>query len=203
MQDARAHILETALQLFSQNSYREVTMSGLVQASGLSKGAFYHYFDSKEHLFEAVIEHYYSGQMHVDYGRYSHASLHAFYGDHLQRIGARLHQHLEEARTEGTLRASHFLLLLDALKRLPAFQALHERRQALELAEWSAVVQEARARGEIHTALPDAQVAKLFIFLGDGIAINHMLQHQTGEWQQELRASFDALYQQLRPQPAG
>jgi hypothetical protein len=45
---------------------------------------------------------------------------------------------------EGTLRASHFLLLLDALKRLPAFQALHERRQELELAEWLAVVWQAK-----------------------------------------------------------
>jgi TetR/AcrR family transcriptional repressor of nem operon len=198
MQDAREHILETALQLFSQNSYREVTMSGLVKASGLSKGAFYHYFSSKEQLFEAVIERFYSGQMQVDYSCYSHESLHAFYGDHLQRIVERLNQHLVEAVEEGTLRASHFLLLLDALKRLPAFQALHERRQELELAEWSAVVRQARATGEIQTSLPDTQVAKLFIFLGDGIAINHMLQHQTGELQQEIKASFDALYQQFR-----
>jgi TetR/AcrR family transcriptional repressor of nem operon len=142
---AREHILDTALQLFSQNSYREVTMSGLVKASGLSKGAFYHYFDSKEQLFEAVIERFYTGQMHVDYSRYSHELLYAFYGDHLQRSFFHyLNQRLVEVVEEGTLRASHFLLLLDALKRLPAFQALHERRQELELAEWSAVVRQTK-----------------------------------------------------------
>jgi TetR/AcrR family transcriptional repressor of nem operon len=136
---AREHILDTALQLFSQNSYREVKMNGLVKASGISKGAFYHYFDSKEQLFEGIIEPFYSGQMHVDYSCYSHESLYAFY-----RIVERLNQRLVEVVEEGTLRASHFLLLLDALKRLPAFQALHERRQELELAEWLAVVWQAK-----------------------------------------------------------
>lgn len=130
--------------------------------------------------------------------RYPHESLYAFYGDHLQRIVERLNQHLVEVVEEGTLRASHFLLLLDALKRPPAFQTLHERRQELELAEWSAVVRQARATGEIQTSLPDTQVAKLFILLGDGIAINYMLQRQTSELQQEIKASFDALYQQLK-----
>jgi hypothetical protein len=44
-----------------------------------------------------------------------------------------------------------------------------------------------RVAGEIQTSLPDTQVAKLFIFLGDGIAINHLLQRQTGELQRKSR----------------
>jgi hypothetical protein len=60
-------------------------------------------------------------------------------------------------------------------------------------------VRQARATAEIQTLLQDTQVAKLFIFPGDGIAISYMPQQQTSELQHKLKASFDALYHQLIP----
>ena len=63
--DNRHHILATAFKLFFQKGYKEVTMSELVKESGLSKGAFYHYFNSKEELYthsmEMFMEHFLSG----------------------------------------------------------------------------------------------------------------------------------------------
>ncbi|MDZ7606515.1 MAG: helix-turn-helix domain-containing protein [Cyclobacteriaceae bacterium] len=56
MTDSRAHILTTAFQLFFKKGYKEVTMSELVKESGLSKGAFYHYFSSKEELYNYSME---------------------------------------------------------------------------------------------------------------------------------------------------
>jgi len=62
LKNNRVHILTTAFKLFFQKGYKEVTMSELVKESGLSKGAFYHYFDSKEELYnhsmEMFIDHY-------------------------------------------------------------------------------------------------------------------------------------------------
>jgi TetR/AcrR family transcriptional repressor of nem operon len=62
VKDNRTHILATAFKLFFQKGYKSVTMSDLVKESGLSKGAFYHYFNSKEELYkhsmDMFIDHY-------------------------------------------------------------------------------------------------------------------------------------------------
>jgi TetR/AcrR family transcriptional repressor of nem operon len=197
MQESREHILSTTLQLFLRNSYKEVTMSELVKESGLSKGAFYHYFSSKEQLFEEVINHFYGSLMQVDYSGYAHDTLQAFYHDYLAGIKQRLDRH--PAIAEGTLQVNQYQLLFDALKRLPAFREMRVRRQGLELAEWTAMVRQARAAGEIRTSLSDTQVAKLFVYLSDGVAVRLLLQNQTDELLLEMSSAFAALYQQLTP----
>lgn len=47
-------IFDAALRLFERKGYHEASMDEIVQASGLSKGAIYGYFDSKEALFEEL-----------------------------------------------------------------------------------------------------------------------------------------------------
>jgi TetR/AcrR family transcriptional repressor of nem operon len=199
MKDSREHILSTTFQLFLCNSYKEVTMSELVKESGLSKGAFYYYFSSKEQLFEEVINHFYGNLMQVDYSQYAHDSLLAFYCDYLAGFKQRINRHKELAPGESSLRANHYQLIFDALKRLPAFREMRAQRQEQELAEWSIMVRQARASSEIRTSLSDTQVAKLFIYLSDGIAIKFMLQNQTDELLLEMNSAFAALYQQLTP----
>src|ERR1700733_13978949 len=54
--DTRTNILRTALQLFLQKGYKNVSYQELVKKTGLSKGAIYHYFASKEELLLAVFD---------------------------------------------------------------------------------------------------------------------------------------------------
>ena len=54
-------------------------MKEIVDKTGLSKGAFYHYFESKEKLFEEVINSFLSSQMYYDFDKYSTSSLSEFY----------------------------------------------------------------------------------------------------------------------------
>lgn len=49
-EQSRANILETALRLFRERGFDETTMRDIATASGLSLGAAYHYFPSKEAL---------------------------------------------------------------------------------------------------------------------------------------------------------
>ena len=55
MKDTKEHILMIAGQLFLQKSFKEVTMQEIVKETGLSKGAFYHYFTGKDELFLEVL----------------------------------------------------------------------------------------------------------------------------------------------------
>ena len=57
MADGKTRILESSLNVFLAKGYEAASMMDLVRASGLSKGAFYHYFPSKEVLFRAIVDH--------------------------------------------------------------------------------------------------------------------------------------------------
>ena len=52
----RASILQTAAEVFAERGYADTTLSELIARSGLTKGAFYFHFSSKEQLAFAVLE---------------------------------------------------------------------------------------------------------------------------------------------------
>ncbi len=51
----KKEILETALQLFSKNGFHNVSMQQIAEASEFSVGTLYNFFNSKEALFEEMI----------------------------------------------------------------------------------------------------------------------------------------------------
>jgi AcrR family transcriptional regulator len=57
--EARMHeLLEAALLVFARKGYRTARLDDVAEAAGVTKGAIYHYFDTKEALLLAVVEHY-------------------------------------------------------------------------------------------------------------------------------------------------
>ena len=61
MSVARERLLESAKRLFSQRGYYATSVEDIVESAGLSKGAFYFYFKSKEELFKILVE-----EMHLN-----------------------------------------------------------------------------------------------------------------------------------------
>jgi AcrR family transcriptional regulator len=55
-EQTRAHIVETATQLFREQGYEATTMRGIATAAGVSVGNAYYYFPSKQHLVQAYYE---------------------------------------------------------------------------------------------------------------------------------------------------
>ena len=56
--NTKNQILDAALKVFVKSGYAETTMSDIVEESGLSKGAIYHYYSSKKELFLALIDYW-------------------------------------------------------------------------------------------------------------------------------------------------
>lgn len=52
-------IIEISFKLFLDKGYKNASMSDLVKATKLSKGAFYHHFKNKETLYQEVIDTYF------------------------------------------------------------------------------------------------------------------------------------------------
>ena len=52
----RARLLDAAKEIFEENGYVDARVSDISERAGLSHGAFYHHFDSKEQVFREVAE---------------------------------------------------------------------------------------------------------------------------------------------------
>ena len=56
IKDTKTRIVEAAQSLFMQNGYDKTSVNCIIEHLKLSKGTFYHYFESKEALLDAVID---------------------------------------------------------------------------------------------------------------------------------------------------
>lgn len=54
----RDEIIECAMQLFSERGYDATSINHIIARAGISKGAFYHHFQAKEDLIEALATRY-------------------------------------------------------------------------------------------------------------------------------------------------
>lgn len=54
--DTKSRILKAASSLFSSHGYGGTTLDDIITASGITKGAFYHYFKSKDLLCQEVLD---------------------------------------------------------------------------------------------------------------------------------------------------
>jgi AcrR family transcriptional regulator len=55
-EETRAKILESAIKLFSIQGYNKASVDDICTEAGISKGAFYHHFKSKQELFLALLD---------------------------------------------------------------------------------------------------------------------------------------------------
>ena len=53
----RLQIMQTALKLFAEEGYSHCSISMLAQKAGISKGLMYNYFESKQALLGAILDH--------------------------------------------------------------------------------------------------------------------------------------------------
>lgn len=52
----REKILDVSFQLFAKKGYEKTSIQDIVNALGMSKGAIYHHFSSKEEILESIAQ---------------------------------------------------------------------------------------------------------------------------------------------------
>src|SRR5512144_2636319 len=55
-EETRTKIMEAAIKLFSNQGYNKSSVDDICAEAGISKGAFYHHFKSKQELFLALLD---------------------------------------------------------------------------------------------------------------------------------------------------
>ena len=201
MNDTKEHIILLASKLFLQKNFKEVTMKELVNVTGLSKGAFYHYFKSKEQLFFEVLQYFFSCVNH-DYESYSHESFYKFYHDYVKgtiNLSNKYISKFDGEEDKGRFTINYFTLIFDALKLYPEYRKLMIQGINREIEIWAKRIEKARLEGEIRTVMTDQELAKTFMYLSDGVAMHMMMQTPTVE---EMTTPYlvlwDKLYEQIK-----
>jgi TetR/AcrR family transcriptional regulator, transcriptional repressor for nem operon len=192
----------TALKLFLQKNFKEVTMKEIVEKTELSKGAFYHYFDSKEQLFGEIIQMFFASIVTVRNDNTDNVSLFDFYNENLINVNDFTLLFDDDAAgkvaEESIFSINFFALLFDALKMFPDFKKQMEDYHTHEMENWKTVISSARRNKEILTSLDDLQIARLFMFSSDGLALNLTLHGNLTEMKTEVKILWDQLYNSIK-----
>ena len=201
MSDSKEYIVLIASRLFLQKSFKEVTMKELVEKTGMSKGAFYHYFKSKEEVFLDSLKLFHKA-FERDFSTYSQDSLKQFYNDYLNdtiRLTQEYFKLFGHAFRESEITINHFAMVFDALRLLPEYRKNIEEPFKIELQNWVKIIRTARLSGEIKTSLSDKKLGEIFIYVSDGLGINMIMRGAAlKDMIEQLKNQWDALYEQIK-----
>lgn len=174
-------------------------MNEIVNATGLSKGAFYHYFESKEQLFAEVIDTFYFKNMVIDYSKLSNESLWAFYHEYAKEVARLLKafKMLMDSKDEE-VNINYFMMMFDALKLFPDFRNKLKEMQQKELDAWTAIVKNSREKGEFSSPMSDEQLARMFIYSNDGIGLYLFMNGNYDAAENEIIKMWDNFYKEVK-----
>lgn len=186
----RQHLIDAAWRCVSRGGYRSLSVDDVCTEAGLSKGAFYTYFDQKQDLLLALLDDDAAGLSDV----VANAAEQSNGVEQIRRfVAAVVDRGSDSAAVQ--LRADLWAEIAgdDAL-RDRFLEAMHQRR-----AQLAGLITEATAAGEL-VEVPANALAAVFLALGDGLMLHRALDPSGFRWS-NVRRAIDALLEGLQPAP--
>ncbi len=186
-EETRNHILEAATQLFSKSGYDATGVAEICQAAGVSKGAFYHHFSTKQAVFMALLNSYLNG---IDKGFNQMRQ-----EDH--DIPTVIIQMAELAGAMFQSAEIHLPIFLEFWTQAnhdpqvwEAAIAPYRRYQSY----FYEMIREGIKEGSIEAADPQL-AARVLVSLAIGLLMESLFDPQISDWQAEARLSVELLMQ--------
>lgn len=168
-EEARKTVLDAAVGVFAERGYHDTTMDDVAQKLGVSKGAVYQYFDSKEELFRTICSA--AADMVRERLRTT------FAGPDLRKAAENyMNAELDKLAKRG-------VLMFEALAHSPRDEALAEvlrNNYSMILGIMSDHLDELKASGVLRRGMESRRVAKQLIALRHGV-LTTVLQGQGRE----------------------
>lgn len=165
-EETRRQILDTALALFREQGFEATTMRHISAQAGLSLGAAYYYFKSKE----AIVAAYYD-YVQAEHARRAHEAF-SQSSDLRGRLRAALHTKIDIMQADRRLLRALFRYGGDPEHPLSWFGPATRRQRELSIAVFAEAVAEERlpddVRGIAPTLLWTLHMGLLLFFLYDG-----------------------------------
>jgi AcrR family transcriptional regulator len=196
IKDTKEHIIKTAFLLFLEKSYKAVTLKDIIHKTGLSNGAFYHYFKSKEQLHKEVIETYLFRMARRIYGYRPQNSLWDFIQDALKSAEA-IHKEIDDFLLNGN-GYNYLIFMFEAIRNFSEMREEINKIHKMEFATWVEIIEIAKAKGEIRDDHPAELLARMFIYVPDGSYLEFMLDGNIAKYTLSHRRLWEGLYNMVK-----
>ena len=172
-------ILEPAFKLFLMYNYESVSTAKLEEATGLTRGAIFYKYKTKESIFKAVIDRYV-----LDF--------------HSKPINTKVNARMFKMHSMGILNIhrGYFNLLYQAVQYYPNFDIKVTEMFESGLKQWEVVVKHAVESGEIKSSCNAYEVAQTFRYLYSGLSFENSL--YLGLDVDRLRILFYSYYNKIK-----
>jgi len=199
MNTTKKHIILTSFRLFLQNGFKDVTMQVLVKAAGLSKGAFYHYFENKEQLFNETINSlffsispfYHEVEVDPQQSFYEYVCQ---YIDNVEKMSAKIRDYMGSS----ALPLGYYRLMMDVANYVPGFKEKIEKANMHELNFWNKIIDNGIKNGELKSNLDRDILANHFKWLDDGLALNSFFTGNIDFLSEKLEKTLMNFYQLIK-----
>ncbi len=199
MNESRENILRKSLFLFLQKSYKDVTMKDIVESTGLSKGAFYHYFSGKEELFKEIAQLFFSFGA-LNYNDFDKESLYNFYHQYVETLNGFFATLYADFKNETNSNAplNLFFIMFEAVNRFPEFLKVELEMHNKDVEEWKTVINKAKESGEINSTSSNEEIANLFLYCNDGVFLRFINNDSKNSFKEYLLSAYDTIYNNLK-----
>jgi TetR/AcrR family transcriptional regulator, transcriptional repressor for nem operon len=199
MNDTREKILQQSLGLFLKKTFKEVSMNDLVQASGMSKGGFYHYFDSKEALFKEIAETYVVGIFKINFNFLDNRKLplNEYILSYLMHIVNMVKKLMVQTDVKFE-EVNFYAFLFDIFKYCPGFRDKISLHHDDELNLLASIIESARKDGEIKESIDSAVLANHIHTLIHGIGILIFVDGNYLEKEKEVTKLINSFYELIK-----
>jgi AcrR family transcriptional regulator len=205
MVDTREKILSIALYFFIKKPYTEVTMNEILKASGLSKGGFYHHFESKESLYAEVINRFILKTFMIEYGHFTSNPYNLSFCEFVPVYIKSTLEHLIEL-ADSTLdglklkieEVNLYIIMFDMMKHYKGFENVIGHLHENEVTMFKTLIDKAKEKGEIKKEIDSLSLASHIHTMMHGICVLAMLEENLDNIEETIKGHFNDLYQLIK-----
>jgi AcrR family transcriptional regulator len=184
-EETRNCLLEAANTLFSKTGYEATSVAEICQAAGVSKGAFYHHFPSKQAVFLALMESWLSG-LDAGFGMTIQAT------ENIPEAILQMADMVGAIFDPSDIHLSIFLEFWVQAYRDPAIWqaaiAPYRRYQAY----FASLIERGIEEGSLRPIDPE-DAARALVSLAIGLLMQALFDPKGADWQQETKQSIELM----------
>jgi len=189
--DTQKTILDSALELFSQNGYDATSVAEICSKAEVSKGAFYHHFPSKQDLFLVLLSTWLEGVDSLFQGAVESTTDIPEALDNMASLSGEIFNAIEGG----------FPMLLEfwtQARRQPVIwqQAVAPYRQSLNF--FAQVIEEGVSQGAFDPALDPETSARILMAVAMGLLLQATFDPNGADWQEVTRSGIQMILSGLR-----
>ncbi len=194
MSDTRDYIIDKAFDLFLARSYEAVSISDISNAIGLTKGALYHHFTSKEELFKAVIDKHLS-IVPIEFD-FENGSLYDFNEQCIKHAEATLRKIIIDDKEFVPI--NYVSLITDSFRHYKGFAEDKINLMNNEAQKTNQLLQKAVERGEIRNDIDTETISMIYVSSLVGLAGPFIEKNPINKMVESLRKQLFELYKLLK-----